>query len=59
MMQDPFKKFVKDTLAKGLASGGVTTIEEIANTLTVEQLEGLIVILKRIHDKKKNVVDSK
>ncbi len=54
---DPFKQFVKDTLSKSLKAGGVTTIREIAETLPVEQLEGLIVILKDVLEKKKNVVE--
>jgi hypothetical protein len=59
-MGDMFSSFlehtIKQALGKGLQTGGVTVIEEFAEQLTVDQLSKFIEILKRIHDKKKNVI---
>ena len=59
-MQGEFiKSFVHEALSKSMKKGGVTFIEEMAEGLSVEQLEKFIDILNRVLNKKRNVVDVK
>jgi hypothetical protein len=56
-MQNTFiKSWIHEAFAKSAKQGGIAFIEEIAEGLTVEQLEKLIGILNRVLDKRKNTI---
>lgn len=59
---DFLKQAIKEAIQKSLREagkqGGVTLLEEIAESFTVVQLDIFINILQRVRNKKKNVVDA-
>jgi hypothetical protein len=56
MNNDFIKAFVKQALVKGVADGATSFIEELAEALTIEQLQKLIKMMNKILDKKKNTI---
>jgi hypothetical protein len=51
---DFVKAYFKDAVVKSLKTGAGTMLEEMADTLTEEQLTDLIKIISKVRDKKKN-----
>jgi hypothetical protein len=59
MNTDFVMMYLKNSLQKAFKSGGISFIEDLAEGLSVEQLSKFMEILKRVHDRKKNVIDCK
>jgi hypothetical protein len=56
---DLFGSMLKDMLRKGISSGTETMIAEAAENMPLEVLDKLIVLLSKVRDKKKNVVEAR
>lgn len=59
MNEDMIGMYLKHLITKSLASGGTTMLSELAESLSTESLGKLIDILKKVYDKKRNVVNSR
>ena len=56
MNQDMIGLFLKQAVAKALASGGTAFLEELADSLPTESLGKFIEILKKVYIKKKSTI---
>jgi hypothetical protein len=63
MNSDFFIAYVKEAIKKSLREGGATAvfqlIEEVSEMLTAEQLGRLIDVMKKVHNKKRTVIEIK
>jgi hypothetical protein len=57
MTSDFVKTFIHEAIAKSLKQGGVTFVEEMAEAMSQDQLEKFIDILKRVSERRKNVIN--
>ncbi len=56
MNNDMFVFVFKQALLRSLQSGGVTMIEELADSLPTDALGKFIAILQKVYKKKRNVI---
>jgi len=56
--EEAFKVWLRETMAKALKAGGTTALDEVLETLTIDQLTFLKRTIDRIHTKRTKTVDA-